>query len=247
MNLQLRVLDLDPDLLIVYHGVNGVAPRLVWPPAAYRGDNTGRWLPSESPVFMPSIFEHSTLLRVLMIRFGITRSHASLSRVLAPEPESFVGDDFVDQKLRGDYPSRIFSEVDAAEMLQTNSPVFFERNIGNMVAVAKSHNIGIVLRSFAISPDFPSKPYVSSDEYARAYLEINAMLRRLASATSVPSFDFAAVFPSGPDLFTDGLHVNDQGALLKAELFGRFLIASALVPLAPVGRRERTPRASNAR
>ena len=168
VNLQLRVLDLDPDLLIVYHGINDVHTRLVWPPAAYRGDNTGRWLPSESPIFMPSVWEHSTLLRTLMVRFALTRVHGSLARVLSPTPDSFRGAEFVRQKVRGEYPSGVFEEVGAFEMLETNEPTFFERNVRNMVAVAQSRDIGIVLSSFAYSPDFLAEPRVSSEEYAKA-------------------------------------------------------------------------------
>ncbi len=41
ISFQFRVLDLDPDMVIIYHGVNDVGPRLVWPDDAYRGDNTG--------------------------------------------------------------------------------------------------------------------------------------------------------------------------------------------------------------
>ena len=52
------------------------------------------------------------------------------------------------------------------------------------------------------------------------------MLTRVAATDSVP--DFAAVFPTST---LDGRHV---GALLKAELFGRFLVDGALVSSAPL-------------
>ena len=234
VNLQLRVLDLDPDLLIVYHGINDVHTRLVWPPAAYRGDNSGRLLRDESPIFMPSVWEHSTLLRTLMVRFALTRAHGSLSRVLSPEPDSFRGAEFVRQKVRGEYPSGVFEEVGAFEMLETNEPTFFERNVRNMVAVAQSRDTGIVLSSFAYSPDFLAEPSVSSEEYAKAFREGNDVLTRVAATDSVPFFDFAAVFPTGPEYFADGRHVNAAGALLKAELFGRFLVDGALVSSAPL-------------
>jgi lysophospholipase L1-like esterase len=41
INLELRVLDLDPDLIIIYEGRNDVRAGLV-EPASYRGDDSGR-------------------------------------------------------------------------------------------------------------------------------------------------------------------------------------------------------------
>ena len=43
INFQLRLLDLEPDLIIVYHAVNVLHARLVWPPEAYQPDNSGRY------------------------------------------------------------------------------------------------------------------------------------------------------------------------------------------------------------
>ena len=42
INLELRVLDLDPDLVIIYHGINDIHTRLVWPPEVYQGDNSAQ-------------------------------------------------------------------------------------------------------------------------------------------------------------------------------------------------------------
>ena len=36
INFQLRVLDIEPDLIIIYHSINDISPRFVWPPEAYR-------------------------------------------------------------------------------------------------------------------------------------------------------------------------------------------------------------------
>ena len=43
LNLQLRLLELEPDYVVFYHGINDVLPRMVWPATAYRGDMSG-WL-----------------------------------------------------------------------------------------------------------------------------------------------------------------------------------------------------------
>jgi len=41
INFELRVLDLEPDMIIIYHATNDIHPRFVWPPEAYKGDNSG--------------------------------------------------------------------------------------------------------------------------------------------------------------------------------------------------------------
>ena len=65
VNLEFRVLDLHPDVIFFYEAINDVPPRLVWPPSAYRGDNSGfladRWSLEE-----PSLLERSTLVRAAM-------------------------------------------------------------------------------------------------------------------------------------------------------------------------------------
>jgi lysophospholipase L1-like esterase len=229
INLQLRVLDLDPDIIIIYHGINDIHPRLVWPPEVYRGDNSGRRAPNETTLFMPSIFEHSTLLRILMIRTGMTASHAAFERTIDRKTESYYGIQFRKQKMENNYPDGIFKEVSAKKMLEINRPIYFERNIRNMVTIAKAAEIKVVISSFAHSPLFTDQPFVSSEEYALAYKENNGILKEIAKTTGVHFFDFAGKFPSSKRYYTDGRHVNEEGSQLKAQLFGDFLIENQLV------------------
>jgi len=70
INLQVRVLDIDPDLVIIYHGVNDVRARLV-EPEAYKGDNSGKRKQFSVPRL--SFMEHSVLLRVISRKSGLTR------------------------------------------------------------------------------------------------------------------------------------------------------------------------------
>jgi lysophospholipase L1-like esterase len=230
INFQLRVLDLDPDLIIVYHGINDISPRFVWPPQAYRGDNSGARAPNQTAIFMPGIFEYSTLLRIAMISTGLINSHASFETTIDRRPETYFGTLFNKQKIRGAYPEGIFNEVSAIDILETNKPDYFERNIQSIVAIAKTHGIEVVLSSFAYSPLFTDQPKVSSSEYIAAYEENNRLLAAVATNTDQHFFDFASKFPTGKRWYTDGRHVNEAGARLKAELFGNFLIGAQLLP-----------------
>lgn len=230
INFQFRVLDLDPDLIIVYHGINDISPRFVWPPEAYRGDNSGARAPNQTGIFMPGIFEYSTLLRIAMISTGLINSHASFETTIDRRPDTYYGTLFNKQKTSGIYPEGIFEEVGAVDILDTNRADYFERNIQSIVAIATSRGIEVVLSSFATSPLFTDQPKVSSDEYISAYAENNRLLKAIANDKNQHFFDFSAEFPTEKRWYTDGRHVNEDGARLKAELFGDFLIEAQLLP-----------------
>ena len=229
INFEFRVLDLEPDLIIVYHGINDVHPRLVWPPETYRGDNSGYRAHGQIKVFMPSVFEHSTLLRILMINAGWTTPHGDLERTTDRHPGTYYGGQFSSQKTRGVYPKGIYERVSALRMLEENEPIYFARNIENIVAIANHQKIEVVLSSFAYSPLFTDRPRVSSEEYVEALEEYNRLLDKISAELSVNFFDFASVFPDGRQYYVDGRHVTKKGVYLKAKLFGDYLIDNRLI------------------
>lgn len=229
VNFELRVLDLEPDLVIDFDSLNDVHPRMVWPPEAYRGDNSGYRAANASGLFMPSLWEYSTLLRILMIRAGWTASHADISRTIDRLADTYYGDVWRDQKRQGAYPQGVFETISPGEMFARNGPRFFERNVENLIAVARSRGVGVVLASFAYSPEFPEEPRVTAPEYRSALADHNELLQRVAEKTATPFFDFAAVFPDDRRYFSDGRHNNEEGARLKAELFADYLLRSELL------------------
>jgi len=230
INFELRVLDLEPDMIIDYDGINDIYPRFVWPPEAYRGDNSGYTLLDQTAIFMPSILEYSTILRIAMLKMGLITPHAAFERTIKRNAKTYFGSLFHQQKLRGTYPSGIFKEISARQMLETNKPIYFERNIRNMIVIAKSRGIKVVLSSFAYSPLFTDIPEVSSQEFISAIEENNRLLQKIAQEMDVYFFDFAGKFPTDKRWFKDGIHVNEEGAKLKAKLFGDFLINNHLLP-----------------
>lgn len=225
---ELRVLDLAPDLVIVYHGVNDVHPRLVWPPEAYKGDNSGYLRPVD-PLFLAGVLEHSTLARIFLVRSGRIEPHASLDRTIKGYAATYHGDKFFRQRLDGTYPQYVFERTPAAEMLRVNRPVYFERNLTNLAAAARAHGCATVFATFANLDDF-DEPRSSSPEYLAAYAETNALVLELGRRLDVPVFDFAAAFPRERRYFADGRHLTAEGALLKGRLFADFLVERGLVP-----------------
>jgi hypothetical protein len=227
INFEFRVLDLEPDLILTYDNINDVGPRLVWPPQSYRGDNSG-YLTSANQRFMPSIFEYSTLCRIFMIKLNLVQPHNTLHSAADFASTSYAAE-FVKQKGIGTYPQGIFKNVSAMEMLNTNKPVYFRRNIEDLVAIAQSRGIKVVLSTFAYSTLFTDQPEVASDEYRRALDEHNNVLREIAAQKHAGLCDLAKEFPQDKAYYTDGRHMTQKGDALRASLYADFLDKSGLL------------------
>ncbi len=205
INLQFRVLDLEPDLIIIYQNTNDVHTRLVIPDA-YHGDNSGartQW--HEPPI---KWWEYSTALRIISRKLDWSEQVRLRDFVDAPTTVENTG-------------------AAPVAALQQNPPIYFQRNLSNMIAVAKENEIKVILATWAYSPHF--NDYASRDYYQQAYQEHNNIIRKFSDTHNVPVFDFAAVMPQLKKYWADGRHVNEPGALLKAELFAEFIVETGLI------------------
>lgn len=222
---QTRVLDLQPDLAIVYHAINDFEARLVWPPDAYRPDNSGsRVVPAPSPT---GVFEHSTLFRILLSRTGLVRPEGRLERVLA-RPESSRLIPFRRQLEAGAYPQPPFDEVPLEQILAANPPVYFRRNIENLIAIARFRSVSVVLTTMPTAP-LEAHLQFASPQDVLGIGEMNEVTRAIAREQHVALFDLAALFPTDASLFVDGVHVNERGAAIHARLLASFLEERGLV------------------
>jgi lysophospholipase L1-like esterase len=212
INLQFRVLDLEPDLVVVYQGTNDVHARLVLP-RAYKGDNSGRRRQWRAPPV--PLWEWSCLLRILSRRMGLT-TQVMVGSFVTP-PTALVEPMGVEESLG----------LDPQEILEVNPPVFFRRNLRSMVAVAREHGVAVLLSTWAHSPDFDD--YAATPHYQRGFGENNRVVREVAAELRVPLFDFASRMPRERKYWADGRHVNRKGALLKAELFAGFVHEAGLI------------------
>ena len=213
VNLEFRVLDLDPDLVIIYENTNDVHARMV-EPSAYRGDDLGRRQTWQVPPV--ALWEHSALLRIVSRMMNISRQ---------------VGiDDFVSSPTYVSWPYEyrlIEDNLDPAEILKQNPPIYFRRNLENMSAIAKDHDVTILLTTWAYSPYL--KDYAAQDYYQHGFKENNDVIKEVAADQQVPFFDFAEVMPQDAKYWADGRHVNEAGALEKARLFAEFIDAHGLI------------------
>ena len=213
VNLEFRVLDLDPDLVIIYEGTNDVHARMV-APGAYRGDNTGRRQAWQAPSI--AWWEHSALLRILARSMNLSRQVGIDDFVSAPTYMSWP------------YDARLAAaNLTTAELLAENPPIYFQRNLENMVAIAQAHDVDILLSTWAYSPYL--NDYAAEAGYQQGFQENNRVVRQVAESYGVPLFDFAAVMPQEARFWADGRHVNEEGALAKASLFSAYLVTQGLL------------------
>ncbi len=199
IHLELRVLELEPDIVIVHHATNDVYARLV-PPASYRRDNTGyrrawsddlRW------------WDHLRFVRYVGVQAGFSLRNSLGDRVRvagAGEPE-------------------------LAEVLRDNPPEFFARNLALIAAVARHGGAQVVFTSWARCPAKDAEHAF----HAGAVAEHNAVLRRVAQEEGAAFFDFEPRMPVDPELWFDGRHTNAAGSRIKAELFAEYLRGAGLV------------------
>lgn len=211
INLEFRVLDIDPDLIIVYHAVNDVHARLVIP-SYYRGDNSGKaqtW--SCTPI---KFWQKICLLRIIARKLGMDRQIHLDEMTRAPTAI------YMYNASRNDSDKII-------EVLKRNPPIYFERNLRNMIAIAKEHNIEIILATWAHSPYF--NDYASTKHYEYGLRENNDVVKKVAISHKVLLFDFENVMPKDKEYWKDGRHSNEIGAQKKAELFAEFIHQKGLI------------------
>ena len=226
-NFELRALDWDPDLIVVYHGVNDILARFVWPHEAYKGDNSASRGPNNIGVTMPPIYEHSALYRIFAVSTGRMAPHGYLGRTIARSQETDVSTEWYLQVEDGTYPSGMFEETSVRELFETNTPIYFERNLRNLIAIAEHRDIPVVLGTFDYSNAKERSPWSENEDFIWLYEESNEVLRSLDESAHV--FEFAKDFPDEPKLWFDVVHVIADGAELKGKMFGDFLMNEGLV------------------
>jgi|SRR3989344_583058 len=210
INFEFNVLDLQPDMIIIYDGINDVHSRLV-NPSLYRGDNLGRrkqWTTPEIPFIFHSVFVR-----------------------LITEINPMGLDQYVDAQTSaaGIFDSGFSSILNGTPMetLQKNKPIYFERNIRDMIAIARENNVSVMLATFAYSrniSDFAGAPH-----YQFALNEHNEVIKRIGQSHNLPVYDFDSEMPMNRTYSTDGRHVNEKGSELKGQLFAGYIFTNHLI------------------
>jgi lysophospholipase L1-like esterase/multisubunit Na+/H+ antiporter MnhC subunit len=211
VNFEFRVLELEPDMIILYEGVNDITPREQISVDCYRGHNIlrglnpdrGFWIEQDTPL------SSSTLYRFIAINLGWMPDPSAINSAFElPQANCQLDNLPVDQRV--------------AE----NPPDYFERNMRNILLIAQGNHVQPVLSTWAY--------YVKQDrpEYWRiAVNENNAIIKNLATEMQVPLYDLAANLPVNAQYWgNDGIHMFLPGNHELAEEYAAFLDEQNLLP-----------------
>lgn len=203
VNLEFRLIDYDLDLIIPYEGTNEVHVRLVRPDA-YKADNSGNKKQWDRKICLD--------ISCLKIVQTITGFDTTSFNITAPTAALFPS--------TNEYNSVL--GMTPMEALDKNPPIYFERNLRNIIAVARENNIDVLLATWAWSNQ--KDDYASSSHYERGFREQNDMIKKVAEMKNLPVYDFASEIPMDAKYWGDGRHNNQEGIALKSKLFAQFII-----------------------
>ncbi len=209
VNFALRIVELQPDLVIIYHAGNDVLPREV-SPDCYRGVNPLLGLDPRGAVFADinqGTLSRSVLYRFLAINLGIEGDPGQLA---STQTRARVECDSGGEK---------------AANVAANRPIYFERNLVNLIAVARMHEIPLLFSTWAFQQDSAD----ALDYWRVAVAEHNDILRRLATEYDVPLIDYAPLAPQEASYWSDYVHMNSAGSRHQAEAFAAFIVESNLL------------------
>lgn len=212
-NFAFRVLELEPDMIIVYAAINDVVAREAGSPDCYRGENAMRGLNIGRGLWIEQnqALSPSALYRFIAIRFGLMSNPLDLQSAFAP----------VDVICNGDPEgSTLADRVDA------NIPIYFERNMRNLVLLAQGNGVIPVLStwSYYVDADRP-------DHWINAINQHNDIARQLAEELDISLYDLAINLPVDGEFWeVDGIHLVAKGTYEQAEQYAQFLDESGLIP-----------------
>lgn len=211
VNLQFRLIDLDLDIIVVYEGVNDVHARLV-KPAAYKSDDTG------------NIKQWEKNSCVTLMCFSIVQ------KITQSEPPQF---DIAADTYPNSYPeSTGYNDIlgmTRMQALDKNPPIYFERNLRSIIAVAQENDIHVLLSTWAWSDQL--RDYAATAHYQKGFREHNDVIRKIAALKQISLYDFASEMPKDKKYWADGPHNNSAGVTLKAKLFANYIIGTNFLEL----------------
>jgi lysophospholipase L1-like esterase len=212
-NFEFRVSELEPDLIIFYEAINDVPSRAV-APDCYQGLNAARGLnPARGLWHRPLIPIESALYRLVAIHFGWMADPSILDNIFDPQP------------------IQCSDEIGGDPRIADNPPVYFERNVRNLILVAQGNGVQVMLSTWTYNQN--AEEQALSPERRAAVEEHNEIIRGLAEEYHLPLYDLAATdFWQNPDYWVtvDAVHMTAPGTHEQAQRYADFLVGQGLIP-----------------
>jgi lysophospholipase L1-like esterase len=210
VNLEFRALELQPDMIILYDGLNDGLSRNT-SQDCFAGMNPIRGLHPSRKIWNLSVQETSpsALYRFVALNLGWIRNPFDLEN------------NFTALELCNSADSKT-----EAERLAENPPDYFERNLHSIIAVARANNIRVVL-----STNFYDPQNRMPDWWKQAMNDSNTVIRQTAAQLDVPLCDLMQDLTGDKRLWTeDGFHQSQKGMQAQADRYAAFLIDQNLLP-----------------
>ena len=212
IDLALRTVDLQPDWVVCYAGINDLAC-LDLPE-----NQIGQWQHAEVRIEEQPVWKRFFSCSALYRRMTEHVRHA--------------------RQLK--YGNREGRYIERHDQPDPRGIAAFERNLRTLVGICRVHGIRLALVTVrtAYAPmqpldvqaalaqsDLMNHPTLSLAGHYRGYDAINAIIRKVAATYRLPLIDQATILPSGEMHFADSVHFNDAGSAALA-----FLVADQIAP-----------------
>ncbi len=211
-NFEFRVVDLQPDLLMIYHATNDAKARLI-PPQCYTGKSPLRGLYKGTWRINGPDLPPSTILRFIGIGRGWYPNPNELNSWILPIEATVPG-------------CARDPQISDADLLAANPPVYFDRNLRNLVRLARDNNTEVMLSTWAYYA-----PLVNSELWTHTFDEMNTVTTQVAADMGTPYYDLMANLPDNSDFWlSDGEHQSAAGAKAQAQLYAAYLVENDVIP-----------------
>lgn len=199
INLELRLLQFEPDAIVIYHAANDARP------IQSRG-----FRPDYAHLRQAWTGTAANPLDSFLLRWS--RIYAWGTRGTDAEEQGSALQNFV---FRPGYQKR---HIRSHQHVNEAGVDVFVRNLTHILAIAEENGIEAVLSTFAMAPSKDPNP---AEHYFETVRVMNARIRDLAAQRGVALVDVAAELSTKPELFDDWMHFNPAGSRQHAAVVAR--------------------------
>ena len=201
-----KVIPLEPDIVIVYHGFNDLVPRIA---DDFKNDYSHfRKIPLNSGYGFFKYLNHSYLFLML-------------KRIVAG-PEDLHSYIF-------NYHNIPASETQKLLNFEKNGPEHFSYNMDLIITILRAHDILPIVPTFAFMPGRLDGwcPVLPDSLWEKGVSQNNRVIESLVKKHQLPEVDYYAYAKRHPGTFSGKIHMKNRGNRLKAEFLADHLLSNA--------------------